>query len=96
MFVKFWCGCGIGVVLDFGPIRRCKPFVVIILGVFGYGVLEALQGFADKVGHGDVNLVFWIVPIDGQSVVIASRWVDGYGVMLSECIDEVDSVGGGK
>ena len=30
-----------------------------ILGVFGDGVLEALQGFVDGVGHGDVDLVFF-------------------------------------
>ena len=52
------------------------------LGAFGDGVLEALQGFADGVGHGDVDVVLWVVPIDGQYVVLAARWVNGDGVML--------------
>ena len=28
----------------------------IILGTFGGGVLEAFQGFADVVGHGDIDI----------------------------------------
>ena len=43
--------------MDFGTIRRCKPFVGRMLGAFGSGVLEALQGFADRVGHGDIDVV---------------------------------------
>ena len=49
--------------MDFGTISRCKPFVGRILGVFGDGVLEALQGFSDGVGNGDVNVGSWVVPI---------------------------------
>ena len=52
-------------------------------------VLEALQGFGDRVGNGDVNVVLWAVPINGQSKVLAARWVDGDGVILLECIYEV-------
>ena len=95
-FFKFWCGCGVGRVSEFGTIRRYEPFVGRILGGGGDGVLEAFQGFADGVGHGDVNVVFWVVPIDGQSAVLAARWVDGDGVMLSECIDEVGGIFGGE
>ena len=54
-----------------------------ILGEFGDRMLEALQGFGDGVGHGDVDVVFWVVTINGQSAVLASIWVDGDGVMLS-------------
>ena len=82
--------------MEFGTIRRCKPFVGRILGEFGDRALEAFQGFADGVGHGDVNIVFWVVPIDDQSVVLDARWVNGDGVMLLECIDEVGGVVGGK
>ena len=63
--------------MDFGTIRRCDPFVGIILGAFGDGVLEALQGFDDGVSHGDVEVVFWVVTINVQSAVLASRWFDG-------------------
>ena len=59
-------------------------------------MLEAFQSFADVVGHGYVNVLFWVVPIDGQYKVIADRWVDGDRVMLLECIDEVSGVVGGK
>ena len=82
--------------MDFGAIRRCEPFVGIMLGAFGYMVLEALQGFADGVGHGDVDIVFWVVPIDGQSRVLAARWFVGDVVMLLELIKEVGGVIEGK
>ena len=82
--------------MDFGTIRRCKPFVRIMLGAFRYGVLEALQGFSVGFGHGDVDIFFWVVSIDGQSAVLAARWVDGDGVMLSERIEEVGGVVGGE
>ena len=63
---------------------------------FGDGVLEALQGFDDGVGHRDVDLFFWVVPIDGQSTVLSGRWFDGDQVMLAEHIEEVGGVVGGK
>ena len=56
--------------------------------------MEAFQGFADGVGHGDVDVLFWVFPIDGQSTVLAVRWVDVDGAMLLECIDEVGGVVG--
>ena len=62
----------------------------------GYGVLEALKAFSNGVGHGYVDLVFWIVPIDVKSAVLAARWVDGDGVILPECIEEVGGVVGGE
>ena len=95
-FLKFWYGCGVGRVLDFGTILRCDPFLGRTLGVFGDTMLEALQRFADVVGNGDVNVVFWVVSIDGQSAVLAARWVDGDGVMILECIDDVGGVVGGE
>ena len=82
--------------MDFGTIRRCKPFLKRILGAFGDGLFEAFQGFADRVGHGDVDILFWVVPINGQSAVLASIWVDGDGVMCSECINEVGGLVGGE
>ena len=75
--------------MDFGTICRCEPFVGRILGAFGGGVLEAFQGFVDGVGHGDVDVLFCVVPIDGNPAVISTRPVDGDEVMLLECIDEV-------
>ena len=82
--------------MEFGTIRRYKPFVGRILGAFGDGVLEALQGFSDGVGHGDVDVVFCVVTIDDQSTVIATIWVDGDEVMLLEHIKEVGGAVGGK
>ena len=64
-FLEFRCGCGVGRVLHFGPIRRCEPFWDRVLRARGYGVLEALQGFSDGVGNGDVDVVLRVVPIDG-------------------------------
>ena len=82
--------------MDLGTIRRCEPFVGRMLGAFGDGLLEALQGFADRVGHGGFDVFFWVVPIDGQSAVLVARWVDGDGLMLLERIKEVGGVVGGK
>ena len=59
-------------------------------------MLEALQGFAGRVGHGDVDIVFWVVPIYGKSEVLAARWLDGDGVMLLECIKKVGGIVFGK
>ena len=82
--------------MDFGTIRRCKPFVGRILGGGGEGVLEAFQGFADGVRYVNVDIVFWVVTIDGQSSVLAAIWVNGDGVVISECINEVVGVVGGE
>ena len=64
-FIKFWCGCGICGVLHLGPVHWREPFVGIVLGDWVHGVLEALQGFTDIVGHGDVNVISGVVPFDG-------------------------------
>ena len=93
---KFRCGCSVKRVLDVGAIRRCDPFVGIMLGAFGGGVLEALQGFSSGVGNGNFNIVLWLVPINGQSAVLTARWVNGDEVMLSERIEEVGGGVGGK
>ena len=95
-FLKFRCIRGVRRVLHLGPICRWEPFLGRVLRARGYGVLEALQGFADGVGYGDVDIVFRVVPIDGKSVVLASIWVDGDRVILPECIKEVGGVVGGK
>ena len=95
-FVNFSCGCGIGRVLYLGPIRRRESFVGRLLRERGYRVLEALQGFSDGVEHGDVNVIVRVFPIGGKSAVLAARRVDGDGVILPECVKELDGVVGGK
>ena len=67
-----------------------------VLGVWGHGVLEALQGFADRVGHGDVDVIAGVVPFDGQAAVLAARWADGDEVILLERVKEVGGVVCGK
>ena len=96
VFLKRRCCCGFGRVLDFGTIRRCEPFVGRILGAFRSGVLEAFQCVGDGVWHGDVDVVFWVVPPNGQSAVLAAGSVDGNGIMILEGIDEVGGVVGGE
>ena len=95
-FINFRCSRGVGRVLQLGPIRRCKTFVRRVLRTCGYGVLEALQGFAGGVGHGDVDVVFWVVTINGKFKVLSARWVNNDGLILLECIEAVGGVGGGK
>ena len=58
--------------------------------------MEAFQVFADGVGHGYFDIVFRLFPIDGNSVVLAARWVNGDVVILLECIEEVGGVIGGE
>ena len=38
--------------------------------------IEALQGCADRVGHGDVNVIAGVVSFDGQTAVLSGGWVD--------------------
>ena len=44
-----------------------------VLRARGYGVLEGLQGFADGVGHGDVDIIAWLITFYGKLAVLASR-----------------------
>ena len=69
-------------VLYFRNIRRCDTFVRRILGEFGDRFLGELEGFSDGFGHGDVDIVVWVVPINGLSSVFAIIWVNGDVVML--------------
>ena len=43
-----------------------------VLGARGRGVLEALQGFSDSVGHGDVNIIAGVVPVYCQTAVLSA------------------------
>ena len=95
-FIKFRCGCGVGRVFHLGPICRRKIFVGVFLRARGYGVLEVLKGFADRVGHGDVDLIVRVIPIDGKSAVLAFRWVNCDGLIILECVEEVGGVVGGN
>ena len=91
-FLEFRCSGGVGRLLHLGPICRCEPFVVRVLSARGYRVLDAVQGFADRVQHGDVDVVLQVVSIYGKSAVLAARWVDSDGLILPECIKEVGEV----
>ena len=51
--------------------------MVRVLGARGHVVLKALKGFADSVGHGDVDVIARVIPVDCQTIVLATRWVDG-------------------
>ena len=62
--------------MHLGLVRWRKPLVGRVLGARGHGVMEALQGFVDRVGHGDVDIISGVVPFDGQAAVLAARWVD--------------------
>ena len=95
-FVKFRCGCGVGRVLHLGSIRMINPFVGRLLGARGHGVLEALQGFADRVGNGDINLIDRLVSFDCKPAVLATRGVNGGGLIRPERVKEVGGVSGGK
>ena len=53
-----------------------------VLGAWGHGVLQALQGFTNRVGHGDVVVIAGVVPFYGQAAVLAARWIDGDGVIF--------------
>ena len=59
-------------------------------------MLEALQGFVERVGHGDVDVIDGVVSFGGQAIVLATRWVDGDGVIILERVEEVGGVVCGK
>ena len=88
-FIKFWCSCGVGEVLHRGPIHMRGPFVGRVLGARGHGVLELIQYFADRVGHGDFNVFSRVVPFDVKPAVPAARSVNSDGVILLERVEEV-------
>ena len=93
-FLKFRFGCGVRRVLHLFPIRRYETFVGRVLRARGYRVLEALQGFYGGVGNGEVDVVFRVVPIDGNFAVLAAIWVNSDGVIILESIEEVGGVVG--
>ena len=95
-FIKFRSGHRVGRILHLVPIRRRKPFVGRVLRGRGYGVFEALQGFADGVGHGDVDIIVRVVPIDGKFSVLAARRVNGDGVIIPKGVDGVGGVVDGE
>ena len=95
-FVKFRWGHGIRRLFHLGPINRRKPFVGRLLGEHGHGVLEALQGFADVVGHKDSDVIARVVPLDGKPAVLAARGVGGDGVIRPERVEEVGGIVSGK
>ena len=82
--------------MDVGTIRWCKQFVGRILGEFGDGVLEGIQGFADRVGIGDVDVIAKVVPFYDKPALRAVRWVDNDGVIILERVEEVSGFVGGK
>ena len=55
-------------------------------------MLEELQGFADRVGHGYVDVIVGVVPFYGQAAVLPSTWVNGDGVICSKRFKEVGGV----
>ena len=79
-----------------GPIHWCGPFVGRVLGAWGHWVLEALQGFADRFGHEDVDVISGVVPFNGQAALLAARWVDDDGIIFSERVEEVGGIVCGK
>ena len=77
-----------------GPICGREPFVGRLLGKRGRGFLGELQGFADRGGHGDVDVIARVVLFYGKPVVLAARWVDGDEVILPERVKEMGGVVG--
>ena len=67
-----------------------------MLGARGRGVLEFLQGFADSVGHGNVEVIAGVIPVDCQAAVLAARWVDSDRIIVLERVEEVGGVVYGK
>ena len=55
-------------------------------------MLEALQGFADRVGHGYIDVIAGVIPFDGQAAVLAARWINGDGLVLLEPVEEVGGI----
>jgi hypothetical protein len=65
-----------------------------ILGAVWCAVLETFQGGHNISGHGDINILFCIVPLDGKSTVICPGLVNQNLVMLAKRIQKVVGITG--
>ena len=55
-------------------------------------MLEALWGFADRFGNGDIDVIDRVIPFDGKPAVLSAMWVESDGIILPERVKEVGGV----
>ena len=63
-----------------------------MLGAGRWCVLKSMEGFGDVAWHGDVDVLFGIVPIDGQTTIFTSCPLDGDMVGLLKGLDEMQGI----
>ena len=79
-----WYGCvrgfvdGCLAILDGGVCGRA------VSGLFWWGVVKGVKCILDILGHGDVNMAVFVVPIQGHATVQGAIPINGDGVVLLE------------
>ena len=70
------------------------PLVRRMLWSSWWRVIESFEGSWDVAGHGDVNISFVIVPVEGEAAVQGTSPVHhGEFVLGFKCINEMFGVG---
>ena len=88
-FRAVWVGFGDGGGAEF---ERCVCGRAVYRA-FGLRVVQGFKSFLNILGHGDVNISVWVVPFEGKATIEGTGPVNGDGVVLLECIDEVLGIG---
>ena len=76
---------GFGSELSWDSIVRFEPGMGRMLGTRGFWMLEALKGFGNIAGHGEVGSALTVVPLQGETNVLGTGPVGGDVVELAEC-----------
>ena len=73
-------------ILLFGTIRACRVWVWLVLSLAGMCVLKSLSGILAVPWHGEMDLLVWVVPCDGEAKVAFPLPVMRCGVVHVECL----------
>ena len=72
-----------------GSVDGFDPFVGCMLGSERGWVLEFRECAFDVAGHGDVNVSFFVLPVESEAAVQGAFPVDGQLVIFFDRVDEV-------
>jgi hypothetical protein len=76
-------------ILDFATVAGYIPDMGAVFSCCWERMLELVVCSFDVAGHGDVNVVLFIVPFDGEATVECGGPDGRDGVQAVNCLDEV-------
>ena len=76
-------------ILLLGPICACRVRVWLVLSFAGMCVLKSLSSLVAVPWHGQMDLLVWVVPCDGETEVAFPLPVVRCGIVHVECLKEV-------